>query len=343
MLRTILAAGFILSSLAAIPAAAETSASEPALKAEVAVEREVVRIGDLVENAGEAADIAIFRAPDLGQTGAVATGRVLDALRVHGLGRIETHGLKQVMVTRNAREISPKAIEAQIIAAVADSYQLGTSNLTVTFDRGAQPLLVDVSAPDPRVSRVSYDRVSGRYDITFDLSERRAETGARQPQQVRFTGTIAETAEVAIPVRPIGRGDVIRAEDIVIERQPKANLRPGTIAVLEHVVGMAARRPLRSGQALTAADVMRPEVVIKNEAVTITYEAPGMMLSVRGKALESGAEGDLVSVFNAQTKRTLQGVVSGPGRIAIVTTFAQQTAPTTTGSIAAGNPTSRSE
>ena len=33
--------------------------------------RRLVRIGDLVENAGAAADVAVFRAPDLGQTGAV--------------------------------------------------------------------------------------------------------------------------------------------------------------------------------------------------------------------------------------------------------------------------------
>ena len=42
---------------------------------------EVVRIGDLVENAGAAANIAIFRAPDLGETGSVPVARVIEALR----------------------------------------------------------------------------------------------------------------------------------------------------------------------------------------------------------------------------------------------------------------------
>ena len=40
---------------------------------------EIVRIGDLVENAGAAADVPMFRAPDLGQTGAVPVARVADA------------------------------------------------------------------------------------------------------------------------------------------------------------------------------------------------------------------------------------------------------------------------
>ena len=43
------------------------------------------------------------------------------------------------------------------------------------------------------------------------------------------------------------------------------------------------------------------------------------MLTVRGKAAEGGAEGDVISVLNEQSKRTVQGVVVGPGRVVIST------------------------
>jgi flagella basal body P-ring formation protein FlgA len=78
---------------------------------------------------------------------------------------------------------------------------------------------------------------------------------------------------------------------------------------------MAVKRPLRIGQAVRAADLMKPEIVRQNEAVTITYERPGIVLSVRGKALEAGAEGDVINVLNIQSKRTLQTTVTGPGRV----------------------------
>ena len=55
-------------------------ASGPMLKPAVTVVGEIVRIGDLVENAGAAAQIAIFRAPDLGQTGRVSVARVIEAV-----------------------------------------------------------------------------------------------------------------------------------------------------------------------------------------------------------------------------------------------------------------------
>jgi flagella basal body P-ring formation protein FlgA len=40
---------------------------------------------------------------------------------------------------------------------------------------------------------------------------------------------------------------------------------------------------------------------------------------VRGKATEGGAEGDVISVLNEQSKRTVQGVVVGPGRVVVST------------------------
>ncbi|HET7376189.1 MAG TPA: flagella basal body P-ring formation protein FlgA, partial [Anaerolineae bacterium] len=54
-----------------------------------------------------------------------------------------------------------------------------------------------------------------------------------------------------------------------------------------------------------------------NETVTLVYEVPGVVLTIRGKAAEGGAEGDVINVLNEQSKRTVQGVIVGPGRVVI--------------------------
>jgi flagella basal body P-ring formation protein FlgA len=74
-------------------AVAQSAAPAPSLKASVTVTSDVVRIGDLVENAGPVADVPIFRAPDLGTSGAVATDRIVDAIRPHQLIGVDTRGL----------------------------------------------------------------------------------------------------------------------------------------------------------------------------------------------------------------------------------------------------------
>jgi flagellar basal body P-ring formation protein FlgA len=85
------------------------------------------------------------------------------------------------------------------------------------------------------------------------------------------------------------------------------------------VIGFAARSSLQAGRPLRAADLMKPELVQRNESVTLVYEVPGVMLTVRGKAVEGGAEGDVISVLNEQSKRTVQGLVVGPGRVVVST------------------------
>jgi flagella basal body P-ring formation protein FlgA len=67
-------------------------------------------------------------------------------------------------------------------------------------------------------------------------------------------------------------------------------------------------------------DLQKPELVARNENVTITYEVPGIVLTMRGQALESGAQGDLISVLNVQSKRTIHATIVGPGRVTIAAT-----------------------
>ena len=64
-------------------------------------------------------------------------------------------------------------------------------------------------------------------------------------------------------------------------------------------------------------DLMKPVAVQRNEPVTIVYEMPGILLSIRGKAVEAGAVGDIISVINMQSNRTVQATVIGPGRVTV--------------------------
>ena len=73
-LRGILLAALLVAGLPAAVALAEDRGDvilAPVLRANVSVVGDVVRIGDVVDNAGSSARIAIYRAPDLGTTGSL--------------------------------------------------------------------------------------------------------------------------------------------------------------------------------------------------------------------------------------------------------------------------------
>jgi flagellar basal body P-ring formation protein FlgA len=80
---------------------------------------------------------------------------------------------------------------------------------------------------------------------------------------------------------------------------------------------MALQQTLRVGQVIRSTDLARPQLVKRNETVLIIYEVPGIVLTARGKAEEVGSLGDTVNVLNVQSKRVIQGVVTGPGQITV--------------------------
>jgi flagella basal body P-ring formation protein FlgA len=159
---------------------------------------------------------------------------------------------------------------------------------------------------------VRYDQRSGRFDITLEITNDSLAT----PTRLRFTGTAVETVEAAVLGRNVERNELIKTADVVVERRPKAEVG-GDAATRERAVGMQARRQLRAGQALKTADLVKPDLVQRDQTVTLIYEAAGLYLTIRGKALDGGAEGDVVSVLNLQSKRTVTGVVVGRGQVAI--------------------------
>jgi flagellar basal body P-ring formation protein FlgA len=294
--------------------------SGPALRRAATVTGEIVRIGDLVENAGAVAEVAIFRAPDLGQTGSVPAARVLDAVRSHHIISLDTRGLDEVLVTRASRAINAKEIEARLLRALAGQPGIAESkDVAANFDNEVRTFHIEPAA-ELGVARLSYDKQTRRFDAMLDLP---TSTGRRPA--LRVTGTLVETAEAVVPLRAIAAGEVLKASDVMIERRPKTD-----VVAIEDVIGFAAKRALKPGQVIRAGDVIKPELVGRNETVTIVFEAPGMLLSIRGTALEAGARGDVINVLNIQSKRTIQATVSGKGRVSVTASTPRLAAATET-------------
>jgi flagella basal body P-ring formation protein FlgA len=121
-------------------------------------------------------------------------------------------------------------------------------------------------------------------------------------------------------VHALAQGEVIKAGDFTLARRPKAEVAPGVLTNVEQAIGLAARRALTPGRALRLGDLHKPELVARNESVSISYEVPGILLTMRGQALEAGAQGDVINVLNVQSKKPIQATITGPGRVTVAAT-----------------------
>jgi flagella basal body P-ring formation protein FlgA len=325
--------------LAAVPSAALAQENEdvitgPVLRAQVTVEGDVVRIGDMIENAGTAAQIAIYRSPDLGTTGTLPTAQVINTLQAHQVIGVDTRDIKSVAITRLARTLEGKDIESQVAHAIEHRSGLGDAvNLNLTFDRDVQDVRLEAwNNGSLQPASVRYEPRSGRFDVSFEI----ANDTNNNRTKLRFTGIAIEMLEAAILTRNVERGDVLKASDVVTERRPKAEVG-NDAAPRGRAVGMQMRKGLRAGQPLRAADLGKPDLVQRDGNVTLIYEASGIYITSRGKAIDNGTEGDTVTVLNLQSKRTVTGTVVGRDQVAIVIATPRLLQTDTTSSIGAAD------
>lgn len=314
MIRTALVTLSALLVLMLPAQAADDGIAAPTLRASVTVSSDVVRVGDLIDNAGSTALIPVYRSPDLGTTGALPVAQVLSVLRAKQVIGVMTGDIKEVQVTRLARTLANKDLETAVASALERRFGLGeAANISVTLDRGVSDIRLDASNTGSlQAVATRYDARGGRFDIAFEINN----DSNPAPTKLRLTGTAIETVEVAVLTRDIDRSEMLKSSDVTQERRPKAEVT-GEPAQRERAVGMQLRRPMRAGAPIRVADIAKPEFVSRDQSVTVIYQVPGIYLTTRGKAIESGAEGDTVSVLNLQTKRTLSGVVTGRGQVTV--------------------------
>ena len=314
------AAPVAVAAVAPAPAAAAPALPQRLrLRPELNLARDLVTFGDLIPGlAGDAATTAAFRAPGLGETGTIQVARIVEAARAAGIVReasdLESQGFAQVVVTRAARRITAADIETAVKAGLQERFGVDARLFALAIDGGAPAVAVEPELTgDVAVVDLSFDARSRRVQARLSVPG----SMAMRLKPLRVSGQLVETVEVVVPKRAIARGETLTLADIAVERRPRDGQGTENLSDARSAIDKVARRALVAGAPLRGSDIQREEIVAKGDLVTIVYESPGLIITLRGRANEAGAMGDVISITNPQSKRVLQGRVSGPGKVSV--------------------------
>lgn len=290
-----------------------TAIAEPLrLKPEAVIDGDRIRLGDLIEGLGKGSEIAVFRAPAPGARGTIRVDRVLAAAREMGIDGIEASGFRSIAISRPGRAISRADMQELIGKAITARGASG--DLDVILDDHLMTRTVDISRTEAlKIVKLTRDSASGRFEARIALA------GANASDSWIVTGSIVETRDVAVPVSDLDRGDALQARDLTIVKRPVGHIGSDVITSMSDLVGMIPRRALKAGEAVRQSDLAKPILVEKNQLVSVVYASQGLMLSMRGRAQANGSMGDTVRIQNPQSKRIVEGTVSGAAQVTITT------------------------
>lgn len=120
---------------------------------------------------------------------------------------------------------------------------------------------------------------------------------------------VGENHEILAYAHSLTAGQIVQASDLIWTKS--AAVPVDAAATTDAVIGMAARRPLREGDAVLARDVTPPLVVKAGDTVLVTYADEGVTVTLQAKALTNAAVGDSFNVLNTASKKQIEVVATG--------------------------------
>ncbi len=199
---------------------------------------------------------------------------------------------------------------ARLVAEALAAKGADADAIAVEFSPALPTLRTAADAEPIVVEEVSTDASGRRFAARIALP-----IGSGNVHRQTVTGQLHRLAHVPVPVRTIGRGETIQAEDLEWVQQRDSRLGTSVITEASGLVGHSARGPLRAGAPVRATQVRRPVVVAKGSLVLMVLEREGMALSARARALEDGGVGETIRVSNLQSSTVVEGTITGPGRV----------------------------
>jgi flagella basal body P-ring formation protein FlgA len=281
------------------------------IKPRVSVDGPFVTIGDVFDGAGAIADHRIAPSPAPGRTLVLSTAALAEPVR--DLGLDPAVAASEVVVTRTGTTVGAAAIEGAIGDAL--QAQAGGDKLSIYLSNQRLEMVAPAAWSGAlHVDNVNYDDRSGRFTATVSVPG-----GDAAAQGVEVTGRADRIVSIPVLSRPIATGEIIGQADLGTQDVPAARVASNVVRDAAGLIGQAARRPLAPDHPLRLSDIQKPVVVQKGSLVSMVVQAPGMVLTAIGRALQDGGQGDAIQLTNPQTKRTLQGIVTGPGAVKIAT------------------------
>lgn len=291
--------------------AAPTHAAEPRLSARAVVDDGIVILGDVLSDAGPAADAVIARAPAPGERIVIRVSHIVTVARANGLDWRPLRGIDRVVITRASQRVTPAEIEERLSEALG---KLASGDkIRVELSRRMPKIFLptDVAATLD-VENLALDRRAGTFSATLV-----AAAGSHGAVRADVVGRAIAVVDVPVLRRGVKRGEVIGENDLTWSELRLDRLPSATITDPADLIGLAPLRSLRPGKPIRATEVRAPLAVTKGASVMMTYRTANMVLTAAGRALDNGAKGETIRILNIHSNTVVDARVEGSNLVTV--------------------------
>ena len=281
------------------------------LKSVAVISDNTIKLGDLFDNLPHNAEYVIGPAPQPGKDMTLNARTLYRIASALDLSWRPSSTTDQIIVRREATVVPYELIESKLRNNLKNQGVSGRYNINLSSKKPTMVLPFDMDE-SVEISSLSYDRNKDYFKATLV-----APSVDNPVQRIKVSGIIDRLVTVPILSKNLRNGDVIGDGDIEMIEISQNDLQHNMITNKEKMIGMTPRRIAYAGKFVQDGTLIKPQLVQRGESVNITFTEGSLVLSAKGKALQSGAKGDIVRVTNANSSRTVDAIVSGSHQVIV--------------------------
>lgn len=286
-------------------------ANAASLKSVSIIQGDVMTVADIFDGVQHNADYVIGAAPQPGQDitlNAHTLHRIAVAL---DLGWRPTSKQDQITIRREATMIPYSMIENSLKKEIKNKGIEGNYNLSLN---NGEPnfVLPDNVQQTVEVTDLNYNRQRDYFTATL------VAPSAENPiRKMAISGKVERLVKVPVLVTNLQNGDVIGENDIDMINVPQDTLQHDVIMDKEKLIGMTPRRVAYAGKYILDGTLQRPQIVSRGENITIQFKQGPLTLTAKGRALQSGAKGDMIRVKNLNSSQSLDALIIASNQVSV--------------------------
>ena len=258
------------------------------------------------------AQVYVVATPPPGHQRTITARRLKAALAATGLPKDVHLEIPPVIVVRAAVvRVGTRELARAYIKAVTRRLGQQASKASVRILYCGGPVLVPKGHITMQVRLLGsglVGRVPGLIRVMVD---------GRPAAQARVVGMVQVREKVVVAVRNLPPRYVIQPEDVQLVEVAvgQGTLVPATS--ISQVVGQRTRTMILCGQVLDMRRLEPAPLIRRGQVVTMVCEAPGLRVTAKGRAEQTGYLGKVIRLTNLSTRRQVYGRVVGRGVVVV--------------------------
>ena len=294
------------------------------LPAQVEVRQSAVHLGDIaslvtydVATLRRLMSLPLGQAPRAGRSVVLEREVLARWIRVHtGLqdGQITWQGAATAEVSIRSRDISgdeitrvaERALQAQLTIQQPFGARIELQANTVPRD-----MVVPDDAIEFKARALGATPLAPRMTVWIDVL-----ASGRGLRSVPVVFDVAVYTPVVVAIRNLPSGAFLTSDNLLVREQNIVSAPSPRFDQLQSLTGgQRVRRPLRSGEIVTASHTESTPDVVRGSWAILESHQTGVNVQSRAEVLQDGRAGQMIQVKPSNSSASLLARVTGPGRV----------------------------